>query len=93
MINFDYTPDFAGPVSPFSPESPMGRVIVRAESTLDDFLADESAWVSETGNAYSEEHMRSLWDCVVAQKARVQALWLVARGVYRAFNPALASLS
>lgn len=93
MRNFGYTEEFARSIwLPFSAESAMGRAIVRAASTFEDFTGDPAAWRSQDGTVYSEAQMRALWECVEVQKVRVMAFWLVAQGVFRAVNPALAAL-
>lgn len=76
----------------FSNGSRMRALINKAGSTFQEFTEDAANWKSETGRAYTEKEMRSLWMVIGEAKARVQAWWLIRNGAFIAYNPARASL-
>lgn len=69
-----YTREFAESLYiPFIKGCPIWTLIVRADSTIDEFMADGANWFSATEKRFSRESMVSIWGVIEFQKNLVQA--------------------
>jgi hypothetical protein len=72
---FSYTQKFAETLwIPFSAGT-IRNCICNPDSTFQDFISGEDAWMTALGERFDFEHMAKLWDMILAQKNRVERLF------------------